>query len=122
MEVFYAQNRFINFYVAPISLVERKEKKGARRKQDKNPAPAREELQASVRIAKEEITRLDYIITQFLRAIRPAPLETRLENINDIVRESITFLEPEIKDRDVIVETELRSDLPLLEVDRNQLK
>src|SRR2546430_11198753 len=32
MEVFYPQNRFINFYVAPISLIERKEKKGARRK------------------------------------------------------------------------------------------
>src|SRR5438105_9012886 len=52
MEVFYPQNRFINFYVAPISLVERKEKKGARRKQEKqqekNPAfastPARENV------------------------------------------------------------------------------
>src|ERR1043166_6689780 len=44
MEGFYPQNRFINFYFAPISLVEleRKEKKGTRRKQDKSPAPERE--------------------------------------------------------------------------------
>ena len=32
------------------------------------------------------------------------------------------FFQPEIKDRDIVVETELRSDLPLLELDRDQMK
>ena len=32
------------------------------------------------------------------------------------------FLALEIKDRDVVVEQELRSDLPLLELDRDQMK
>ena len=32
------------------------------------------------------------------------------------------FFRPEIKDRDIVVETELRSDLPLLELDRDQMK
>lgn len=92
------------------------------RKLRKLPEETRREYGESVRIAKEEITRLDYIITQFLRAIRPAPLEARPENVNSVVQESIAFLEPEIENRDIIVETELRPDLPLLELDRNQLK
>ncbi len=32
------------------------------------------------------------------------------------------FFRPEIKDRDIVVETELRSDLPPLELDRDQMK
>ena len=34
----------------------------------------------------------------------------------------MAFLQPEIDDRSIFVEQELRADLPLLEVDRNQLK
>jgi len=88
----------------------------------KLPEETRLPLQESIEVAKEEITRLDSIINQFLRAIRPTPLETRPEDINRIVQESVSFLEAEIADRNTIVEQELRSDLPLLEVDRNQLK
>jgi len=88
----------------------------------KLPDETRRPLQDSIEVAKEEITRLDSIINQFLRAVRPAPLETKPESINRIVEEAVAFLEPEITDRNVIVEQELRPDLPLLEVDRNQLK
>ena len=88
----------------------------------KLPEDAREPLRESIEIAKEEITRLDSIINQFLRALRPTPLETRPEDINAIVEESVSFLEAEIADRDILVEQELHKGLPLLEVDRNQLK
>lgn len=189
MEVFYPQNRFINFYVVPLQKAEsarrRAEKGGGgdaapgalsfghaiilrditesrkstaetieserlsaltllaagvaheignplnslhihlqlmERKARRLPEESRKDLQSSISVAKDEIKRLDYIVNQFLRAIRPAPLETRPENINAIVRESVSFLAAEIQDRDIIVQQELRSDLPLLEVDRNQLK
>lgn len=92
------------------------------RKLRKLPESSREELEDSLRVAKEEITRLDSIITNFLRAIRPTPLQMRRENINTLVEESIEFLAAEIADRDIIVEKELRPDLPLIEVDRNQIK
>ena len=86
------------------------------------PDDVRRPLQESIEVAREEITRLDSIINQFLRAIRPTPLETRPENINRLIEESVAFLHAEIADRDIIVEQELRSDLPMLEVDRDQLK
>ena len=88
----------------------------------KLPEEAREPLRESIEIAKEEITRLDSIINQFLRALRPTPLTTRPENINSIVQESVAFLEAEITDRNILVEQELQEGLPLLEVDRNQMK
>jgi signal transduction histidine kinase len=88
----------------------------------KLPEAHRKELTKSIEVAKEEISRLDTIIRQFLGAIRPSQLARQPENINQIVEESVRFLRPEIADRDMVVETELRSDLPLLEVDRTQLK
>jgi two-component system, sporulation sensor kinase E len=80
------------------------------------------ELQESVEVARAEINRLDSIISQFLRAIRPTRPQLRPENINSIVEEAVRFLALEIKDRDIVVEQELRSDLPLLEIDRDQMK
>jgi signal transduction histidine kinase len=83
---------------------------------------ARQELQESIDIARAEINRLDSIVTQFLRAIRPTRPQLHPENINTIVEEAVRFFAPEIKDRDIVVEQELRSDLPLLELDRDQMK
>jgi two-component system, sporulation sensor kinase E len=82
----------------------------------------REELQESIDIARAEISRLDSIVTQFLRAIRPSRPQLHQENINTIVEEAVRFFSPEIEARDIVVEQELRSDLPLLELDREQMK
>lgn len=92
------------------------------RKLRKVPVAARADLQKSLEVAREEITRLDSIVQQFLGAIRPARLHAQLENVNKLVQEAVTFLRPETEDRNILVEVELRKDLPLIEVDRNQLK
>jgi len=83
---------------------------------------ARQELQESIDVARAEIGRLDSIVTQFLRAIRPSKPQLHPENVNAIVDEAVRFFAPEIHDRDVVVEQELRSDLPLLQLDRDQIK
>jgi signal transduction histidine kinase len=83
---------------------------------------AREELQESIEIARSEVSRLDSIVTQFLRAIRPSRPQLHPENVNVLVDEAVRFFAPEITDRDIVVEQELRSDLPLLQVDRDQMK
>src|SRR5437870_952569 len=81
-----------------------------------------EELQQSIEICRGEINRLDSIVTQFLRAIRPSRPQVQPENINATVEEAVRFFSAEIEARDIVVETELRSDLPLLRLDRNQMK
>ncbi|HJT82778.1 MAG TPA: ATP-binding protein [Chthoniobacterales bacterium] len=84
--------------------------------------PPRKDLQESIEVARAEISRLDSIVSQFLRAIRPTKPHLVAENINAIVDEAVRFFGPEIKDRDMVVEQELRSDLPLVQVDRDQMK
>jgi signal transduction histidine kinase len=83
---------------------------------------AKAELQQSIDVARSEVRRLDSIVTQFLRAIRPSQPRLHPENVNTIVEEAVRFFTPEIQDRDIAVEQELRADLPLLQLDREQMK
>jgi two-component system, sporulation sensor kinase E len=83
---------------------------------------AKAELQQSIDVARSEVNRLDSIVTQFLQAIRPSRPQLRPENLNTIVEEAVRFFTPEIRDREIVVEQELRSDLPLLQLDRDQMK
>jgi signal transduction histidine kinase len=80
------------------------------------------ELQQSIEVARSEVNRLDSIVTQFLKAIRPSRPQLRSENVNTIVEEAVRFLAPELQDREIVVEQELRSDLPMLQLDRDQIK
>ncbi|MGC2627956.1 MAG: ATP-binding protein [Candidatus Udaeobacter sp.] len=80
------------------------------------------ELEQSIDIARSEVNRLDSIVTQFLKAIRPSRPQLRPENVNTIVEEAVRFFAPELQDRGIVVEQELRSDLPLLQLDRDQMK
>jgi two-component system, sporulation sensor kinase E len=80
------------------------------------------ELEQSIDVARSEVNRLDSIVTQFLKAIRPSRPQLRPENVNTIVEDAVRFFTPELQDREIVVEQELRSDLPLLQLDRDQMK
>lgn len=92
------------------------------RKLRRVPDALRSELQNALEVAKGEIERLDSIVQQFLGAVRPAHLELSLQNINQLVRESLDFLRPEIDDRNIQIEQKLRADLPLVPADKTQIK
>jgi two-component system, sporulation sensor kinase E len=80
------------------------------------------ELERSIEVARSEVNRLDSIVTQFLKAIRPSRPQLRPENVNTIVEDAVRFFAPELQDREIVIEQELRSDLPLLQLDRDQMK
>jgi len=86
------------------------------------PAASAARLREDIRVAREEIARLDRIINQFLRAIRPSTPDLQRTSINEIVTDSLTLMEREIRDRDILVELELADGLPRCLVDRSQLK
>ena len=86
------------------------------------PGGADEKLLQPLEVSRDEIKRLDTIVTQFLRAIRPAPLHRAPHDINAIVRGATGFLAPELKSRNILVETDLAPGLPTLDVDQDQLK
>ena len=177
LEVFYPENRFLNFYVVPLmsdeseggnremvggAVILRDITQSRRATQEtieterfsaltllaagvaheignplnsldihlqlmqrelrKLPAKARAGVEESVHVARAEVSRLDHIITQFLRAIRPQPLDLRPVNLNGVVEESLQFLAAEIQDRDILVETKLDKNLPALNLDSDQIK
>ena len=89
----------------------------------KNLPPAKmENLKELVDVSKKEVVRLDQIITQFLRAIRPTQPNLERGSVVDVLRETLAFLKHEIKDRDVLVEVECPDDLPAVQLDANQIK
>lgn len=92
------------------------------RKIKKLPEQWRSSLMESVQVASQEVARLDGIISQFLRAVRPAPLNLRLENANLLLAEALDFLQPELRDRDILVEQELDAGVPMLLLDKDQFK
>jgi two-component system, sporulation sensor kinase E len=183
MEIFYPQNRFINFYVVPLVMEQREPTLAApataaeevghvmilrditesrrtaqqtieserlnalrllaagvaheignplnslhihlqlmERSVQKLQDGEKAELEQSIDVARSEVNRLDSIVTQFLKAIRPSRPQLRPENVNTIVEEAVRFFAPELQDREIVVEQELRSDLPSLQLDRDQMK
>jgi PAS domain S-box-containing protein len=95
---------------------------GRRARPTRRDNAAADRLQEYLSVAKGEITRLDYIVTQFLQAIRPAPAQKRLGSLNDVVRETLELLRPEIENRGQVIEENLARVLPRVPLDPAQLK
>jgi len=104
----------LNIFDIHLQLMERE----ARKLRDSEGARLRE----AVKVSRQEVRRLDGIIKNFLRAIRPAPLQLRLASVNRIVRDAVDFLRPEIEARDLIVEMDLTDRLSRLMLDADQLR
>jgi two-component system, sporulation sensor kinase E len=73
-------------------------------------------------VAKGEIHRLDYIVTQFLGAIRPAPVQLKIASLNNIAEKTLELLRPEIENRGLAVKTKLAHNLTATPVDATQLQ
>ncbi len=73
-------------------------------------------------VAKGEITRLDYIITQFLQAIRPTQPQKKPASLNIVVAETLDLLRPEFENRDQTIQQRLDQSLPKVSFDPGQIK
>jgi signal transduction histidine kinase len=79
-------------------------------------------LSGFLAVAKGEINRLDYIITQFLQAIRPVPPQPAPASLNDVVRTTLELLRPEMDNRGLSVSTNLHRELPDAPLDSAQIQ
>ena len=174
LEVFYPENRYLNFYIKPIKTTPKidelayvmlirditESRKGEKEKLESerlnaltmlaagvaheigNPLNSMNihlqllerklkkavpdlyeaELRDLIDTSADEVKRLDHIIDQFLKAIRPSQPQLEPTDVNALVKESMRFLEPEIKDRGISLTLELRSALPPLQLDSDQIK
>ena len=79
-------------------------------------------LEQYLDVCKGEIARLDYIITQFLQAIRPAPVQLKLAPLNDVVEKTLELLRPELENRGLTVKTKLGRQLTATPIDATQMQ
>ena len=86
------------------------------------PEESRAPLQELLTVARGEIGRLDRILSQFLKAIRPSLPNFERGALPEIVAETLETLAAEIHDRQVVVEVEPPDDLPQAWVDRAQAR
>lgn len=105
------------------------EKTGLRGKGRSQPAVADHRLDESARrleqyvsVAKGEINRLDYIVTQFLHAIRPSPPQLKPASLNEVVEKTLELLRPELDNRGLTVRTRVDGRLPLAPLDVTQMQ
>ena len=81
-----------------------------------------DELKELVQVAKNEVSRLDLIITQFLRAIRPSKPSLVLSRVDGLIKETLTLMKQEIQNRSIDVELDCSQSVPKIRVDRDQIK
>ena len=99
-----------------LQLMERRLRKNGFSRKECN------DLRESVAVARSAVMRLDQIITSFLKAVRPVPIEPIPSDFNALVLDSVNFLKQEIEDRGILVEFFPGKNLPTLSVDRDQIR
>jgi len=85
-------------------------------------AASAERLTGYLEVAKGEVHRLDYIITEFLQALRPSPPKFQNASLNDSAEETLALLRPELEARGLTVGSELSAGLPAAQFDPAQIK
>jgi two-component system, sporulation sensor kinase E len=85
-------------------------------------AEVAKKLEQYLDVAKGEIHRLDYIVTQFLGAIRPAPLQMKICSLNDVVEKTVDLLQPEIENRGIVIKSKLARQLTAMPIDATQIQ
>ncbi len=83
---------------------------------------AADKVNKYLEVAKGEVARLDYIITQFLQAIRPVPPKMVRSRLNEVVKGTLELLLPEIENRGVSLREKLARQLPEVHLDPVQIR
>ncbi len=105
----------LNSLTIHLQLIDRKLQKLKASKETRS-------LEDSIKVCRDEVTRLDGIIKNFLEAIRPRPPNLTEVHLPEVIGEVLGFQEKELADRGIAVEGELPAGTPVIMADRDQLK
>ena len=98
-----------------LQLLERLLKRG-------NTAQFQEEAEGAVSVARQELSRLDQIINNFLKSMRPSKLVVQPVSIPALLKESLQVLQHEITNKQIDILADSEDNLPLVLADTDQLK
>ena len=75
-----------------------------------------------VDVSRKEVSRLDEIIRQFLKALRPSMPERKPHRLKNLMDETLDLIRHEIEDRRILVEKSYAGETPPVLVDNVQVK
>jgi len=79
-------------------------------------------LSELLQVARDEVSRLDHILTDFLGAIRPSDPQREQASVEVLLTESLRVLRKEAEDRGAWIEVDVPPDLPVILVDKGQVR
>ena len=82
----------------------------------------REKVEKNARIIYEEVYRLERILQNVLDFTKPGSPVFQIGHINDVLNDTISFLDDEIQQTDIDLKTEFQEDLPRILFDSEQVK
>ena len=82
----------------------------------------RQPLHELLRVARQEVSRLDQIIAQFLQAVRPSHPRRVPAHVEEILRDTVALLRTDIENRRIEVRVDRAGPLPRIPVDPAQIK
>lgn len=82
----------------------------------------RENLIELVEVSKREVHRLDRIITQFLRAIRPSLPDRKPVEMERVLDETLDLMKHDVANRRILVERKRAKHIPTVPADETQVK
>ena len=82
----------------------------------------RTSLSDLVNVARTEVERLDAIISQFLRALRPSKPVLVPEQPTEVLEETLKLLKTEFENRRIKVSVDIPAAVPEVRLDRSQIK
>jgi two-component system, sporulation sensor kinase E len=86
------------------------------------PEDHRQPLVELMEVAQNEVSRLDLIITKFLKAIRPSTPSLAPADPAALIQETLAILKTEIENRQIRVAIDCPEPLPVLKLDKDQMK
>ena len=86
------------------------------------PDVPRAQLTELVEVARTEVGRLDNIIAQFLRALRPSNPQFALAQPAEVLQETLRLMKTDIENRRIAVSIEHPDAMPQVSIDQQQIK
>ena len=82
----------------------------------------RESLISKIKVLKSEVERLNDIVVDFLSTVRPRNANLQEEDLNQIIRDSVEIMIPDLEQRNITLKLELEENLPYLMLDRGFMR
>ena len=88
----------------------------------KMPGKEANDVRSCLEVCRQEVRRLDGLISRFLRALRPQAVQKQPESAERVLDDGLAPLKAELQDRKILVEKEVEAGLGLVPMDREQVQ